>query len=251
MIPLQDMSGYTRWGAALPALMALEVPLWVYGEAGSGVSTVGAWLAQERGASFLDDAENQGIEACQAWLLANPRGILGSHRSSEDPLVAMTASQCVALRLFSLEEDSEALRGCLVALAQEEKVPGPLPPALALLPCPGNLRGLRNRLVRWRLLGQLPDESSLGGGGPLPLEAEDMATNLHALERLLLHRALRRSYGNRMEAAKRLGVSRRQLYLLIARHGDPVRGEAAVNEGPKRLGKQRSRQNSSKSQDHR
>ncbi|HWQ09497.1 MAG TPA: helix-turn-helix domain-containing protein, partial [Holophaga sp.] len=78
------------------------------------------------------------------------------------------------------------------------------------------------------------------------LEAEDMASNLHMLERLLLHRALRRSYGNRMEAARRLGVSRRQLYLLIARHGDPVRGEVPTSQGPKRLGKQRSRQNSSR-----
>jgi hypothetical protein len=89
--------------------------------------------------------------------------------------------------------------------------------------------------VRWKLLGQLPDEVPIGGGGPLPLESEDMATNLHALERLLLHRALRRSYGNRVEAAKRLGVSRRHLYLLIARHGDPVRGEAPTAGGPKRL----------------
>jgi hypothetical protein len=38
-----------------------------------------------------------------------------------------------------------------------------------------------------------------------------------------------------MEAAHRLGVSRRQLYLLIARHGDPVRGEPPSSVGPKRL----------------
>jgi DNA-binding NtrC family response regulator len=71
----------------------------------------------------------------------------------------------------------------------------------------------------------------------LPLETEDLAANLHVLERVLLHRALRRSYGNRVEAAGRLGVSRRQLYLLIARHGDPVRGELPSHPGPKRLNK--------------
>jgi hypothetical protein len=54
-----------------------------------------------------------------------------------------------------------------------------------------------------------------------------------------------------VEAARRLGVSRRQLYLLVARHGDPVRGEAPTNEGPKRLGKARKRQNSSPESGHR
>ncbi len=124
----------------------------------------------------------------------------------------------------------------------------PLPPALGILPCPGNLRGLRNRLVRWKLLGQLPEDPA----PRLPLaDSEDLAANLHVLERLLLHRALRRSYGNRAEAARRLGVSRRQLYLLIARHGDPVRGEVPTHEGPKRLEKRRGRQNSSPDPAHR
>jgi DNA-binding NtrC family response regulator len=86
--------------------------------------------------------------------------------------------------------------------------------------------------VRWKLLGQLPED----GAPRLPLQdSDDLAANLHVLERLLLHRALRRSYGNRVEAARRMGVSRRHLYLLIARHGDPVRGEAPSKEGPKRL----------------
>ena len=79
--------------------------------------------------------------------------------------------------------------------------------------------------------GQLPEDPA----PRLPLESDDLAANLHALERLLLHRALRRAYGNRLEAAKRMGVSRRHLYLLIARHGDPVRGQAPTAEGPKRL----------------
>ena len=63
----------------------------------------------------------------------------------------------------------------------------------------------------------------------------NLAVNLHELERFLLHRALRRAYGNRSEAAQRLGVSRPQLYALIRRHGDPVRGEAATGEAPARL----------------
>lgn len=251
MIPLAHMPGYSRWGRALPALIAIRTPLWVHGEAGCGVSCVATAIAQERDGSFLDDAELLGQEALGAWIRAHPWGVLGSHRSPEEPIVAEGASHCIALKLFSLEEDPESVGRCAEILAQEAGIPAPLPSALSRLPCPGNLRGLYNRLVRWKLLGQLPEDMPSAAGGPLPLEAEDLATNLHALERLLLHRVLRRSYGNRVEAAQRLGVSRRQLYLLIARHGDPVRGDAPTSEGPKRLGRQRLRQNSSKDQGHR
>lgn len=251
MIPLTQMPGYARWGLALPELVKLEAPLWIHGEAGTGVSSVVVWLAEQRGVAFQDDAELMEGVAREIWLRDHPRGVLGSHRAPEEASVAALASRCVALRLSSLDEDPGAAAGCLALLAAEEGLEPPLPPSLGALPCPGNLRGLRNRLVRWRLLGQLPDETPVGSGGPLPLEAEDLASNLHVLERILLHRALRRSYGNRVEAAQRLGVSRRQLYLLIARHGDPVRGEAPTSEGPKRLGKQRLRQNSSQGGGHR
>jgi DNA-binding NtrC family response regulator len=150
------------------------------------------------------------------------------------------AAGCLLFRLQPLEEAPDCVAGCLAAMAAEEGIQEALPPALAALPCPGNLLGLRNRLVRWRLLGQLPDPPERSAGAPtLPLATEDLAANLHVLERVLLHRALRRSYGNRVEAAKRLGVSRRQLYLLIGRHGDPVRGEPPSNAGPKRLNRPR------------
>jgi hypothetical protein len=251
VIPLEKMPGYSRWGSALPALLALEMPLWVHGEPGSGITSVAAWLAERRGQAFQDDAELLDPALRSDWIRKHPKGVLGAHRPPEDASVAPCASRCVALRLFSFEEDPESMDACLALLAQEEGLAAPLPPALGLLPCPGNLRGLRNRLVRWKLLGQLPEDGPTAGTGPLPLEAEDLATNLHVLERLLLHRALRRSYGNRVEAARRLGVSRRQLYLLIARHGDPVRGEVPTSTGPKRLGKQRSRQNSSTGDRHR
>jgi len=248
-IPFERMPGHERWGSALESLLILEQPLWIHGEAGTGVSSLASWLAERRGVLFLDDAELLEPHALETWIRTNPKGVLGSHRAPEDPSVMDTASRCVSLRLPSLEEAPESVQGCLEAMAVAEEVAGALPAPLGTLPCPGNLRGLRNRLLRWKLLGQLPGESSPEGGGPLPLEAEDLATNLHHLERLLLHRALRRSYGNRVEAAQRLGVSRRQLYLLVARHGDPVRGEVPTSEGPKRL--RRSRQNSSPRKDHR
>lgn len=242
---IEGLPGHRAWRDRLEALRAHGGPLWIFGEAGSGVTTLGAWLAASRHAGFQDDADRMDPQQRQAWIGRNPLGVLASHRPPEDPSVAREASRCLPFRLPSLEEVPEDVARCLGAMAEEEGIASPLPPALSALPCPGNLRGLRNRLVRWKLLGQLPEEAALR----LPLaETEDLAANLHVLERLLLHRALRRSYGNRVEAARRLGVSRRHLYLLIARHGDPVRGEGPTAEGPKRL---KRTQNSRKSDLHR
>ena len=240
MIPLERLPGHGRWSGALGALLAHPGPLWVYGDLGTGVSTVGAWMAGQRQVPFLDDAELRDGPALEAWIAAHPRGVLGGHLGPEAPAVALAAARCLPFRLLALEDDPRCMAGCIQALAAAEGAAEPLPAALAALPCPGNLTGLRNRVVRWKLLGQLPESPAVGPeGASLPLASEDMAANLHVLERLLLHRALRRSYGNRVEAASRLGVSRRQLYLLIARHGDPVRGDPPSSEGPKRLLKQR------------
>lgn len=239
------MSSYTlipdqpRWSRTIENLLQHDGPLWIYGPTGSGVSTLARWLAEQRRCKALDDPDPQDSAALEAWLIVNPKGIVASHYKPEDPDLTLIASHCLAFRMPALEEDPASVETALRTFARDEGLDGPLPPALWALPCPGNLRGLRNRLLRWKLLGQLPDEEAPKQTGSLPLDAEDMATNLHALERILLHRALRRSYGNRVEAAKRLGVSRRQLYLLIARHGDPVKGEAATEEGPKRLRKRR------------
>ncbi len=239
MIPLERLPGFGQWGRALGDLLARPEPIWIHGGAGCGSSTLGLELARRRGAAFLDDGDQLSETDLEDWLRAHPGGVLAAHRPPE-------GGHCLVLRLPALSEDPASLLGCLAILAEEEGCVGTLPSALARLPCPGNLRGLRNRVVRWKLLGQLPEEGPAAlGEGPLPLDSDDLATNLHILERLLLHRVLRRSYGNRVEAAQRLGVSRRQLYLLIARHGDPVRGEAPTSDGPKRLGKARMRQNSS------
>lgn len=244
MIALEHLPGFFSWGRALDELLARPEALWVFGETGCGASTVGADLAQRRGVAFLDEADREANLG--PWLQQHPRGVMAAHAEPTEP----AAGACLAIRIPSLEEDPAALAGCLARMAEEEGVPGPLPTSLGLLPCPGNLRGLRNRVVRWKLLAQLPEEISAHVGA-LPTNSDDMATNLHLLERLLLHRALRRSYGNRVETAQRLGVSRRQLYLLIARHGDPVRGELSTSAGPKRLSRARMRQNSSPGSEHR
>lgn len=233
MLPLELLPGSAQWGLHLDALVARPEALWVYGGPGCGASTLAALLAAQRGGAWLD-AEEPALAL--AWLAEHPGGIV----AARGPAPAGLA--CLPLHLPGVADHPECLPALLDHLGQEEGLEAPLPAALGVLPCPGNLRELRNRVLRWKLLGQLPTREPAGAPA---FEAEDLATNLHHLERFLLHRALRRAYGNRVEAAGRLGVSRRQLYLLIARHGDPVRGEAATSEPPLRLRKRRLGQNSS------
>ncbi|WP_005035696.1 helix-turn-helix domain-containing protein [Holophaga foetida] len=234
MIPLEALPGFASWGRNLEVLLARPEPIWVYGIAGAGVSHAIRELALRRGTPFMDDADQASPAMLETWLKAHPGGVLGAHRGPEDPAPPPAIHRCLPLRLWTVDEAPDALPSCLEALARELEVALPLPPALGRLPCPGNLLELHNRVLRWKLLGQAPE-----GDPPLqlPMETDCMATNLHALERMLLHRALRRSYGNRAESARRLGVSRRQLYLLIDRHGDPVRGSLPVAPPLKRLKK--------------
>jgi hypothetical protein len=237
MLPLELLPGFASWGARLEEVLARPEALWVSGPAGSGVSSLAQELARRRGVAWTEAATQ---EAGTAWLAHQPRGVVAARGPSPQHL------PCLGLLLPDLDAHPEAIPALLAAFAREEGLETPVPGALGALPCPGNLRELRNRLLRWKLLGQLPVPEPRG---PLAFEAEDLATNLHELERFLLHRALRRAYGNRVEAAERLGVSRRHLYLLIRRHGDPVRGEAATGDLPLRIRKRRAAQNSSPEQD--
>ncbi|MDP1832375.1 MAG: helix-turn-helix domain-containing protein [Geothrix sp.] len=233
MIPLALLPGCAQWGAHLDELLARPEALWICGPTGSGVSTLAEDLAARRGVPWTDAVD---AEAAGAWLAAHPRGVVATRTAAPGSL------DCLVLRLPGLDEEPARIPAILAAMAVEEGIAAALPPALAALPCPGNLRELRNRLWRWKLLGQMP--ASEPAGSPR-FDAEDLASNLHQLEKFLLHQALRRAYGNRVEAARRLGVSRRQLYLLIRRHGDPVRGEPAAGDLPQRVKKRLPAQNSS------
>ena len=237
MIPAALLPGYAQWGAHVDALLARPEALWICGPAGAGGSILAAELAARRGVPWTDAAD---AEAAAAWLAAHPRGVVAARTGPSGALAGTL--DCLVLRLPALAEEPACIPAILAALAAEEGIATALPPALAALPCPGNLRELRNRLLRWKLLGQLPASESTGTPR---FDAEDLASILHDLERFLLHQALRRAYGNRVEAAQRLGVSRRQLYLLIRRHGDPVRGEAGAGDLPLRVRKRRPVQNSS------
>ncbi len=238
-LPLDVLPGYDHWGRFWPQLVELQQPIWIWGPPASGVSLVARTLADARGVAFLDDVDQLNPDSLGDWVHSHPKGVVGAHEEPGEGLLDSVFS----IVLPSLADQPDALSGLLKAMALAEGMGLPLPPALSNPPCPSNLRSAHNRVLRWKLLGQLPEEAV--APQVLPLEEDSIATNLHLLERLLLHRALRRSYGNRVEAARRLGVSRRQLYLLIERHGDPLRAEAPISEGPKRLLKARSRQNSS------
>ena len=216
MIPFDHTPGAKQWAKGLPGLIAHGGPLWICGPYGSGVSTTALWLADQRGTEVIE--YDLSVEV-YSWLKTNPRGVV----ASESALGAAGIDKrydFIELRLWPLDDDPSAIQACLNHMAEEEGVQPPFPPALTRLPCRGNLRELRNRLISWRLLGQLPEPEATGTGPEL-FEAEDIASNLHILERALLHRALRRSYGNRVEAAKRLGISRRQLYLLMGATATP------------------------------
>ncbi len=225
--PLLDwalLPGARVWAGHLEAIANRPEALWIQGAPGSGVSTLADQLARARGMEVLEEAQSLAPEALALWLTTHARGVCAARAACPE------GARFLELSIASLDEHPEAIPGLLAALGAEVGLS--LPQGLGALPCPGNLRELRTRVVRWQLLGQLPE----GPRSEAPaFEAEDLATNLHALEAFLLHRALRRSYGNRVEAAKRLAVSRRHLYLLIERHGDPVRGEAGHGAPPKRL----------------
>jgi DNA-binding NtrC family response regulator len=90
---------------------------------------------------------------------------------------------------------------------------------------PGNVRELANVLERAQILAEgtvitvddLPDSLmkpiTLAGAGT----AGD-PDNLHELERRQVREVLRKYQGNKMQAAKALGISRRSLYRLILKH---------------------------------
>jgi Bacterial regulatory protein, Fis family len=236
MIPWSLLPGAESWGPNLDALAAREEPIWIFGEMGVGSTSLAIQLSARR-QSDMREAANHDSGSLLTWLDQHPRGVLVA-RNAPSELFA----KCIPLKLSSLREKPECMKALILYIAEEEKVPtisAPTLQALTRLPCPGNLRELRNRVLRFKLLGQLPEPKVEDIKAPSDPEAEDLATHLHQLESFLLHRALKRSFGNRVEAAQRLGVSRRHLYLLIERHGDPVRGEAPKGIEPKRLAKRK------------
>jgi len=79
---------------------------------------------------------------------------------------------------------------------------------LARYAWPGNVRELRNLIERSMILGQIAPEFAVDGGVPGMQEAPE---SLHAVERQHILSVLEACGGNRAEAARRLGVSRKTI----------------------------------------
>jgi DNA-binding NtrC family response regulator len=85
---------------------------------------------------------------------------------------------------------------------------------------PGNIRELRNAIERAVLLGDgnlfvedlFPEDMPIATSGPLPFPA-----SLQVIEEAAAHAMVARCGGNKSEAAKALGTSRKHLYTLLAR----------------------------------
>jgi transcriptional regulator with GAF, ATPase, and Fis domain len=97
---------------------------------------------------------------------------------------------------------------------------------------PGNVRELANVIERAKILaegpsitvGDLPDELRPPRPSELPCPAVPPASSsemsLGGLERQHILRAMEAAGGNKVWAARALGISRRRLYRLLEKHGD-------------------------------
>ena len=85
---------------------------------------------------------------------------------------------------------------------------------------PGNVRELRNALERAAILceGGLITAQHLSLE-PAPSAATTTTTDLSTVERRAIEQIMRETRGNKSEAARRLGITRIQLYTRLRKHG--------------------------------
>lgn len=123
-------------------------------------------------------------------------------------------------------EDIPALASNFVRqLSQQLGVPpqeldGKLLASMASYAWPGNVRELRNLVERWLILGSIPGIDFTGKPSPIPspiLVGEEVT--LEAIEKQHILKILAETGGNKTEAGRRLGVSRKTLERKCAEWG--------------------------------
>jgi DNA-binding NtrC family response regulator len=103
---------------------------------------------------------------------------------------------------------------------------------------PGNVRELANVLERAQILAEghlitlddLPENVSSSVGDGFAADASPDSRRLDDMERRHVREVLRQEQGNKVHAAKALGISRRALYRLIEKHGLEARRSEDVSE---------------------
>lgn len=119
-------------------------------------------------------------------------------------------------------EDIPALAGNFVRqLSQQLGVPpheldAKLLASMASYTWPGNVRELRNLVERWLILGNIPDVVFGNKSAPAIADDED---SLQAVEKRHILKVLADSGGNKTEAGRRLGISRKTLERKCAEWG--------------------------------
>lgn len=103
------------------------------------------------------------------------------------------------------------------ATAERTRIPGHIMDILIEYDWPGNVRELRNVLQRYITLGHL-EFLAPGAASATPLIPTelDLRKATKQLEQNYIAKALRETGGNRSQAAKRLGISRRALFRKLA-----------------------------------
>jgi DNA-binding NtrC family response regulator len=105
---------------------------------------------------------------------------------------------------------------------------------------PGNVRELENLLERAIILAgdrgitraDFPSLAPTGSAPPPALEIPEEGLSLDEVERRLIEQAIEKAGGNKSQAARLLGVTRRTLYSRMEKHGMGPPASAGGEEGP-------------------
>jgi transcriptional regulator with PAS, ATPase and Fis domain len=163
-------------------------------------------------------------------------GLVKAHRFREDLFYRLSVVTVTLPPLRERRDDIPLLGEFFLRKFSREagkRVERIAPEAMALLSgysWPGNVRELEHAIERAVILTQnptllpqdLPPELQAPAGGRAAVDAPVLP--LREVERRHLLFALERAQGNRKRAAEWLGVTRRTLYRMAARHGIPLSG---------------------------